>query len=127
MLLRVLLPRGIVHPDSVSRGVVFVLDGREELVDNVLFRPVAVEPHQETGEQQQENSDTDFDFKAAGGSGIVDRGIHQGHSTLSIYGTRGEEKVPGQVRGYTSNRTGEDARTSIERDRVESNALPIGG
>ncbi len=49
VLLRMLLPGGVVHPDAVGGVIVFVLDGSEEVVHNVFLGPVAIEPHEETG------------------------------------------------------------------------------
>src|SRR5258706_8145482 len=49
VFLRMLLPQRILHPDAVSRLEVLLLDGCEKLVRDVFFRPVAIEPEQESG------------------------------------------------------------------------------
>src|SRR5579864_2393100 len=58
MLVGMLLPLRIVHPDAVSHFVILLLQGVKEVADDALFRPIAVKPdHSEDNHYERDCRD----------------------------------------------------------------------
>jgi hypothetical protein len=63
---------------------VLLLQGGEEPVDRVLFRPVAVHPGEDGENHDSDKRGHNLNFAPPGAGNIEGLGIKQGHNAISI-------------------------------------------
>src|SRR5256885_16065781 len=88
IFLRVLLPIRIGHPEGISRFVIFVLDGLEEVVHDPLFSPVAKVISKISQKQNAEDSNYDDLLSPFIATGIVRGRLKESHIGLDTSACR---------------------------------------